>query len=360
MSKEKISEKQGTALMILFIIGTSVIEVSGLEADKDVWLAIIIAIIISLPITLIYARIHSIFEGENLFDVFEICFGKFIGKGISVLYFWFFLHIGALILRSLGNFITTVSLRISPLAVVLISVSVICIWMVKKGVEVMGRLSSLFIFILLSIIFSLIIALIPQMNIKNIQPVLSSEMGAFMKGVFSALTFPFIETIPVIAILPTFKKEKYSYKILIKGLLIGGLVILLVSISNFLVLGTNAVHSSYFVTYSMVKRINVESLLQRIEVIVAIIFVIGGCVKLSIVLLATCKVVSKIFICDDYRMITIPVGLIMLNLSYIIHDNIMEFYEFSSDIWIIYVLPFEVILPVIIWIVAEIKKKIEI
>ncbi|WP_432405550.1 GerAB/ArcD/ProY family transporter [Wukongibacter sp. M2B1] len=356
MNKEVISDKQGIALMSIFIIGTSVIEVSGLEAGKDVWLAIVMAILMALPITLIYARLHNIFEGKNLFDILEICFGKFIGKGIGILYFWFFLHIGALILRSVGQFINTAILNDTPLAVILATCAIICIWIVKEGIEAMGRMSSFFILILIGFISIFILFVIPKMDIRNIRPVLNDGIEPVLKGAISAFTFPFAETIPIIVAFPIFRRKESSYGILTKGLLIGGVILLLTSLSNILVLGVDTTNNVFFGTYSMATRIDIGDIIQRIEAVVATVFVIGGCIKLSIVLLAMCKGIAKIISFDDYRLIVTPSGLIMLNLSYFIHANIMEFYEFSAETWKPYVFPFEVILPIVIWIAAEIKK----
>lgn len=54
MNKETISDMQGISLIVLAIIGEASIFVMGIDAKRDLWLAIILAIIIALSTALIY------------------------------------------------------------------------------------------------------------------------------------------------------------------------------------------------------------------------------------------------------------------------------------------------------------------
>ena len=92
-----------------------------------------------ISITLIYARLHCVFLGKDLFDILEICFGKVIGKGICLLYVWFTLHNAALILENIGRFINAVSLSKTPIVILTIVITIMIVWVVKEGLQVMCR-----------------------------------------------------------------------------------------------------------------------------------------------------------------------------------------------------------------------------
>ena len=64
---------------------------------------------------------------------------------------------------------------------------------------------------------------------------------------------------------------------------------------------------------------------------------------------------QKVFRYSDYRFIVIPISLLGINLSYFLHENIMEYFYWILEIWTYYAMPFQVILPIIIWIVVKIK-----
>lgn len=85
MHKEVISSRQSISIIVIFLVGTSSLTAVGLSGKQDFWLSIILTMIITLPFALIYARLHSIFLGKNLFEIFKICFGNFLGKIFMIL-----------------------------------------------------------------------------------------------------------------------------------------------------------------------------------------------------------------------------------------------------------------------------------
>lgn len=356
MKKEVVSDKQGIFLTVLAIIGTSVIIVMGLDAKKDLWLANIVSIFMALPIIIIYARLHYIFAGKDLFDILDICFGKFIGKGISILYIWFAFHIGALIINDFGTFITSVSLSETPEIILTLLIVILGIWVVKEGVELIGRWSEFFTPFIIIFIFTIILLLIPNMNIHNIRPVLSNGIKPVIKGSFYSFAFPFAETVLLTMFFKNFQSKKSPYKVYIVGLLIGGFILITINLTNILVLGIDSSLSFYYPSHSIAARINIGDFFQRIEILSAIVFILGGFIKMSICLLSVSKGIAKTFSFTDYRFIVVPMALLMHNLSSFIYDSTMEVIEFASTTSPYYKFPFQVILPIIILIFAEIKK----
>jgi len=355
MNKEVISDKQGIFLVAILIIGSSSIMVMGIEAKRDAWMAILLSASMAFPIIIIYARLHSIFTGKDLFDILEICFGKLFGKGIGLFYVWIVIHNAALVLENSGRFINTVSLPETPLLAPMIVISFLSLWVVKEGKEVMGRWVEFFFPIIVAFIFVFILLLIPKMQINNIQPMLYEGIKPVIKGAFSAFGFPFAETLVFTMYFSYFKHKKSPYAVYIKGLLLGGIVMLVISLANIMVLGPNTAATSYYPSYAVGSRLNIGQILQRFEVIMATVFLLGALMKISIFLLAACRGITKIFRFADYRFIVTPFALLTLNLAYYQNDSIMEIFEWVTNIWPYYVFPFQVILPVIIWIVAELR-----
>ncbi|WP_432408452.1 GerAB/ArcD/ProY family transporter [Wukongibacter sp. M2B1] len=356
MKKEVVSEKQGISLMAMFIIGSSAIEVSGLEAEKDFWIAILLAILIAIPLVLIYARILSTFPGSNLFEVIEICFGKYIGRGIMLIFTLFILEEGAELLRNIGQFIIVSSLANTSLVIVMLYVVILSIWVLKLGIEVLARWGEFFIIVLIIFIFFSIVFLIPKMNIRNILPVFGNGLKPILAGAYEVLIFPFAQTFTFTMVLSNYRKKNFPKRVYLLGLLIGGGLLFAISINGLLVLGIDDASNAYYSSYEAIKRMNIGGFIQRIEIIIATIFILGGFVKASTYLLAVSIGMSKIFGTTDYRLLLIPMGALTLNLAYLEFDSIIHFFRFA-DIWYFYVLPFLVILPIILWIIAEIKSR---
>ncbi|WFD11088.1 GerAB/ArcD/ProY family transporter [Tepidibacter hydrothermalis] len=357
MNKEVISDKQGISIVILFIIGSTSIFVMGLEAKQDVWLAFILAILMVLPMLIIYSRLHYIFPHKDLFDILEICFGKFIGKIMILLYTWFVFFFASDILVNYGQFIRIVNLQNTPQIIPIISLCILCAWGIKEGIEILGKWAEFFVLIPIISFFIMIILLIPDMNIDNITPILGEGFKPVLKGAFSAFTFPLVQIVVFTMGFFSFKTKKSPYKIYIIGLLIGGIFVSILSITNILVIGVNTATNVYYPTHATASKVELGNLFQGAEVIVFLTFILGGFIKISILLLCICKGITKVFGYKDYRFIITPISLLVINLSYFQYDSILYYYEFNTDIWPYYHFPFQVIFPIIIWITAEIKKK---
>lgn len=357
MKKEITSDKQGIILITMFIIGTNSMQPTGMVAKQDIWLAIITGTLMALPMFYIYARLHSIFPNKDVFDVIEFCFGKFFGKIIMLLITLFIIETASEVLINLGFFINTVALPETPPLIPDALMIILCAWIVKEGIEIMGRWSNFFIIILVCFLLIATVLLIPNMDINNLRPTLANGPKPILKGAFAALMFPFTEVIPFIIAFSSFQMKKSPYKVYIFGLLLGSILLLIISLTTILVLGVNESSILYHPTYFSVSRINIGDFLQRIEVLAAMIFIIGAFVKISVYLLGACRGFAKIFECKDYRFIVIPIALLILSYSYFTTESIMDFYEWTADEWNYYALIFQVILPILIWITAEIKNK---
>ncbi|MDF2686386.1 MAG: spore germination protein amino acid permease, partial [Clostridia bacterium] len=111
----------------------------------------------------------------------------------------------------------------------------------------------------------------------------------------------------------------------------------------------------YFPSYQAVSRIKIGEFLQRIEVTVSFVFFIGAFIKSSICLLVAAKGISKLLNLKDYRPIIIQIGLIMIYFAYIVFDSSMEMKYWAVKVYPFFAFPVQVIIPIIIWIIAEIK-----
>lgn len=356
MNKEVISNKQGISIISLFIMGSSMILTTAGEAKKDIWIALILSILSSLPIVLVHARLQSLFPKKDLYDILEFVLGKFIGKGISILFIGFSFFLCGLVLRVFGDFIYVVALADTPKVISMIFTGALSIWIVKEGIEVIGRWGEFFFIVIIVLLMIIFLLLIDNMNINNLCPLFNEDLNIVIKASFHAFVFPFTQTIIFTTVFSTFNK-KDSYKVYTLGILIGWAVLFIFSVNDILVLGVDISGNMYFPSYASARLLKIGTLPADFEIIIAVAFLIGGFIKVSMCLLSTCNGIAKTFGFNDYRFLVTPIGLLVINLSYFIHGNVMEKSKFALEVYPFYALPFQVILPMIILILAEIKKK---
>lgn len=354
MQKERITDKEAICILIIFYIGSSFILGVGASAKNDSWISVILGVSLSIPIVLVYARILSLFPEKGLYDVLDLTFGKVIGKIIALLYIWYTFHLGALVIRNFGEFINTSAMPETPLIVPMLSLGFVSIVAVRSGIEVIGRISAYSLPIVLFIIIIVQLMGIPQWHIQNIKPILANGFSPILKGGLSTFSFPFAESVVLMGAFFSLKTKKSPYKIFLKGTVLAGVLILVITFRNLFILG-GIIPKLYFPAYVAVSRITIGDFLQRIEVTVAVVFIFGVFIKSSICLLVSSIGLSKLFNLHDYRSIVIQNGLLMIYFSYTVYENIFEMRKWAFDVYTYYAFPFQVIIPILLLVTAEIK-----
>lgn len=354
MQKEQITDKEAICIFIEYIIGSTLIIGIGGDAKNDAWIAGMASIVMFIPMLLIYSRILSLFPGKDLFDILNTVYGQVAGRIFAVVYILYAFHLGALVLRNFGEFTNTVAIPETPMIVPILCIATVCAIAVYLGIEVLGRTTTYFIPAIFFILLVVQLFGIKEMHFNYLKPVFGHGFVPIMKGAFSTFSFPFAETVLFLGVFSSLQTKKSPRKVYFWGLLISSVIILATTIRNTTTLG-NMVGSFYFPSYEAVSRISIGDFIQRIEVTVSFVFIFGVFIKSTICLLVTCKGIAKMFNLQDYRSIVIQTGLLMAYFSYIVYDNIMDMKYWAFKVYSYYAFPMQVILPIIIWISAEIK-----
>jgi spore germination protein KB len=356
MEKEFVNDKEAICLLISFIIGSSLILGTSGQAENDSWIAAIFGIAMAVPMVLAYARIMSLYQGQDLFDILIALLGKAAGRIVGALYIIYALHLGALVLRNFGEFMKIEALPETPLFISMFCLGIVSIIAVRLGIEVMARTCTFFLPIVFFILFVVELLTISQFHISYLKPVFGNGLIPILQGSFSAFSFPFAETVLFIGIFSSLRTKQSPYKVFRWGFLIAGFTLVAVIVRNIGVLG-NMRGSFYFPSYEAVSKIKIGDFLQRIEVTVSFVFFFGVFIKSSVCLLAASKGISKIFNLKDYRSIVIQTGLLMIYFAYIVYDNSMQMNYWAIKVYPYYAFPFQVVIPLIVWIFAEIKAR---
>ena len=124
-----------------------------------------------------------------------------------------------------------------------------------------------------------------------------------------------------------------------------------------LVLGTDIAESTYYPTYETMTTIHYGDFLQRFDVLAAIVFVFTAFLKLTFVLFAVSRSVSKLIGVKDNHFIVIPIAFLTVNYALFSIDNMIYYQEWTTKLWPYYSPVFTVFLPFVLWIIIEIKAR---
>lgn len=354
MTKEIISDKQGIILVVEFVMGSSFIAGTANIAQRDAWIAIILAMSLSIPFIMMQCRIASIFPEKDFFQVLEFIFGKVFGKVIILLYIWFTIHVAALVLNITGEFINILGLYLTPKILPMICIALLCISALKEGMEVLGRWGELFLPIQICIFLFLVLLGIPQMDFNNIRPILFHGIQPVMKATFSAFEFPFTQVIIFTMIKSSFKTNRSIYKICIIGMLIGGGILLITTFRNIFVMGEDGLRY-FFPTEASESMVQIGDFIQRLEIAAVIVYLSTGFIKISICLFAADRGIQKLFNLEEYSFLATPTTLLMLYLSYILYVDTKSTFEWASQIYQYYSFLFQILFPFLIFLLCEFR-----
>ena len=324
MKNEVIVTRQGISIIVLFIIGSAIVLSPGGSAKQDSWLAMIIAMLVAFVAVAVYSRILIIFPEKDLYGVLQEIFGRkwfgiVISKVMILTYTWYAFHLGAMVFRNFSEFIIIVSMPETPQVLIVAPLGILCIWLVKGGLEILGRWSVFMLPIILVAIMTQYILSMTQADFDNLKPVLYNGIKPVISSAYGVFTFPFAETVIFILIFSSTKRKFNIYKVFNIGILVGGVILLIAMVRNVMVLGIEDAAIEYFPSYEAVSMINIANFVQRIEVIVSTIFIVGGIVKISVCLFAACKGFAHFMSFKNYRAVVVPVGFLMMNLSCFIY-----------------------------------------
>lgn len=356
MNNDKCSPRQIVSMMILFIFGSSLVLGSGTEAKQDAGAAIILAMLMAIILFLIYSRILNRFPSKDFFEILDIIYGKYIGWVLTVVFSWYFFHLGALVFRNFSEFIKVVSIPETPHYPILLVMGLLCAWMIKDGVEIMGRFALLTLPIVILNILVLLVFSLPLIKIDFVRPLFYNGFKPIFIGAFSTLTFPFAETVAFLFFLNKEKnKDGSCSKMFVVSILIAGSCMFVVTVRNILVLGIENISKLYFVSYSAISLINIGNFLQRVEVLVSVNFLFAGFIKTSVCIFVACKGVSKLFRIKEYKTIAAPVVLLMLHLACFVYGSTMEMFQWAREIYKYYASLFQIIIPILTLVIVEIR-----
>lgn len=361
MENAKISQVQFFILLVLFEVGTSLVIPFGMEAGKDVWLAIFLGAVFGCILFIMYYQLYLLYPDDVLTSFVRKILGNWIGIPVSFMYIVVAFYISARVLRDFGELLRAFSYRETPICVINTLLMLLVIYGVNKGIETISRTAELnFMLVILVAVFGLIlIFLTDQMTLDRIRPVLENGWSPVFRAVFTeTLYVPYGEVLVFTFLFPYLNNNKRAKMLGITGLLISGIALSGSMLINLLVLGFHIVEDSPFPLFTTVQMISVADFLERLDIIFLIVLFIGTYFKLSLYFYAGIIGLADLFKLKSHKEVTFPLGIIIIYCSLTIASSYSEFIMKGKGVSIkFFVFPAEVIVPIILLVVAYIKRK---
>lgn len=354
MNSRPITSRQMLALVVLFLHGSSSLVSVTSKAKQDTWFTILLAGMMAIPLALVYSAIVKKYPRKNLFEIINEVFGKIIGKVVCILYIWYAIHLGSMNLRMFTEFMQLLTLSETPQIVISLFMILLCMLSVACGIENMGKVARICFVTVVTFIITTSVVSFKDMNFSNIKPMFSTDAATIIGSSFPTLMLPFGELVLIMALFPFVKPTGNPIKIYVKSILISTALLVTLSIRNLLVLGLPSTKMFYLASYQAVSVMSIGDFFTRMEVFVGAIIILSCFTKICICLLISSIGIANICSLPKNKQMIAPCGLIMVTLATVLYAKIDEMIKWV-DVYMVYAIPFELILPIILWIVIKLK-----
>jgi len=355
----KIDGKQAIFLMVSMVLPTTfffVASVTAHLAKQDGWISILLATLGALLIAWLAVSLGLRFPGKTLFQFPEVILGRWPGKVVALLYIWWYIHMTAEILRQSGSFMVSVFMPETPIIVFELLIMAIAAYTVRNGLEVFTRVNQIILPLVLGLVIIMNILATPEMNLRRLLPVFM-ENGAVpvIKGAVMPAAW-MGEIVTMAVLIPYLNKAKEAYRVAVTATLITGFFILAAQIGDLAIFGPEVTAGWLFPGLNKIRMIHLANFLERLEPIAMTIWIAGGFVKISLFYWVAALGSAQWLELKDYKPLVLPVGVILLALSIMVHESILGLLTFLGTFWGPYALTlFQVGIPLLLLVVAVLR-----
>lgn len=355
MKSEMISMRGAGGMMASMVLCTSVLTGIG-TVKQDFWISTLLSALIFLPIIFVYSRICALCPQQGLYEILQSLFGKAIGFLLILLFAAYALTIAALTLRNFVEFTVVIALEDTPKIPLMMAILFVVVFLAHQGLSVFGKWSAIIcVIILVNLTFTILLSL-DVIEVSRIKPVLDHSLSEITGDATSIGSIAIGETVLIMTFMGQVGPGKSSYKVYVWGLLVGIAALALVVLRNLLILGPEMVAIAKFSGYMAVRIVHMGTFFERMESIISFNLILMGITKIALCLSSATMGTAKLMKIDDYRKLLLPVSLLALALCSVVFKTAFEMFTFAR-IYKYVVFPIQFVIPVIIWIVAEIKMR---
>ena len=267
MTEYKINRYEYALIIILSLTGcVFFVGLPEKVIGKDTYIALLAGLGIGVFIAAVFATIIKNCGGRRLADINKMLFKK-AGHVITFFYSIYFLLVNALLLDYYGVFTVDTILGGIPEAVLFASIMAVVAFASLKGAFVMGRMGVIFSYVILACVAASFLLELPQADIQNLLPVLSSDKNDILQMCILFGFLQFGDIICVLCLSAYTDKQTKILKISVISTVIGGGIVFAFCLLNALCLGDSLLYQ-YSGFLRIMKLVDFGSILNRLEVVV--------------------------------------------------------------------------------------------
>ncbi|HZJ76693.1 MAG TPA: endospore germination permease [Oscillospiraceae bacterium] len=330
-SNDIISTDQMIFILALTIISTGILTLPRNLAEAvpyDHWVVLLAGGLAATAVIATQAWIIKLRPGKQYFDILCDALSKPIAYIVSLAYIVYFIGLIGLFTRLFGEVIKVYLLNRTPIEVVNMSILASCIYLSRKGIEVLGRLMTfLFPVVLIVTMFLFFLSFI-KADFKNILPIFQISFTEILQSIpVTILSFLGLEVILIFG--ANLESPKDSMKVTISVVAVT-LFYLLIVVVNFAQFGPIQIKRIIWPTLDLFDNIELPGLfVENVQVIVMSAWVITVFTTIAPLYLAGVTMAKSVVNFRDQACLSAPF-LPFIYFTSLIPKNLAHLYEITN------------------------------
>ncbi|WP_459928310.1 GerAB/ArcD/ProY family transporter [Desulfosporosinus burensis] len=326
LEKGRISSQQFFFLILVLILSASLFNLPSIiisRTKQDVWIVMLIALGIDAVVAVVLYVLGLRYPNQTMFEYSEEILGRFLGKGVGLIFALFFLLTTAVDLQITISLLTTAVMPETPQTVFYLIMLIVAAYAVNAGLEPIGRLSEL---VGPLVVFSLLLSLALNINhikLENLKPVFQLSMREDLQN--SLLPGSLFGVCIIMGVFMAYHNNpKDTLKAKLGGVVTGTLLIILNLLVVIMVFGANMCAELRFPLYSLAQMIEIGDFFERLELLVMIFWIAAGFISISMLYYASTLGFAQLLKLPDYKPLTPLIGVAVFILTMTLFRNITD------------------------------------
>lgn len=357
-NNDRISPYQIAMIITMTVISVGVFSIAA-EAAKaagtDGWMLVFTAGALNILAVVVIVMLSSRFPGKTFAEYSQDVLGTIPGKVLTLMFAVYLLFVIAHVTRTFTEVVKMFLLFRTPTEVIMLSLILVCTYVVRGGAECIGRISEL-VFPILFIPFIIIMLFgFSIMDFSNLLPVFQTPPEKIFTAV-PPLLFNFGGIEIILFYLGFMKEPKKAYKPAILAVLFITIFLTMITAFCFAAFGENVTEMYLWPLVSYIRAISLPGLfIERLDGVILALWMLTVFSTIVSAYFAVSYSISKVAGTKEQKQYVLPLAIVIYYIA-LQPDNLAELNQWAGMVFPYSITLFLYVLPATLLLIARLKK----
>lgn len=353
-----ISPYQIAMIVIMTVISVGAFSIAAdaaKAAGTDSWLVILITGAINVLAVFIIVKLNSRFPGKTFAEYSQTVIGTIPGKVLTSLFAIYLLLIIASVTRTFTEVVKMFLLFRTPTEIIMLSLILVCTYIVRGGAECIARISELLFPILFIPFFIVLLFGLPVMDFTNLRPVFQTPPGKMLTAV-PAIIFNFGGIEVILFYIGFMKDPKKAYKPAILAVVFITFFLVMITVFCIAAFGENITQLYIWPLVSYIRAISLPGVfIERLDGVILSLWMLTVFSTIVSAYFIVSYSISKVAGTKEYKQYVFPLAIVIFYFA-LQPSSLAEMYKWGSAIFPYAITFFLYMVPVIMLVIAKLRK----